>query len=102
MKTTILLFAVIFGYITPTYSQLNRQRKTDTTIEQLQNNKNDDFGNYKFDKFSNFQYVANKTRTKPIHRNIFSGQHALFPPKVRGQDALSQTNGYIPYESLQT
>ena len=53
MKTTILLFALIFGYITPTYSQLNRHRKTDATPEQFQNKKNDDFGNYKFvDKFS--------------------------------------------------
>src|SRR5688572_4591618 len=52
MKTTILLFAVIFGYITPTYSQLNRHRKTDATSEQFQNKGNYDFGNYKFDKFS--------------------------------------------------
>ncbi len=52
MKTTILLFVVIFGYITPTYSQLNRHRKTDATREQLQNRKNYDFGNYNFDKFS--------------------------------------------------
>jgi len=53
MKTTILLFALIFGYITPTYSQLNRHRKTDATSEQFQNKKNDDFGNYQFgDKFS--------------------------------------------------
>jgi hypothetical protein len=51
MKITVLLFAVIFGYITPTYSQLNRHRKTDATSEQFQNKKNDDFGNYKFDKF---------------------------------------------------
>src|SRR5688572_15931427 len=52
MKTTILLLTVIFGYITPTYSQLNRHRKLDTTSDQFQNKKNDDFGNYKFDKFS--------------------------------------------------
>jgi hypothetical protein len=52
MKTTILLFTVIFGYITPTYSQLNRHRKMDTTSDQFQNKKNYDFGNYKFDKFS--------------------------------------------------
>ena len=53
MKTTILLFALIFGYITPTYSQLNRHRKTDAATEQFQNKKSDDFGNYKFaDKFS--------------------------------------------------
>jgi hypothetical protein len=52
MKTVILLFAVIFGYITPTYSQLNRHRKADAAGERFQNKKNDDFGNYKFDKFS--------------------------------------------------
>ena len=60
MKTTILLFAVIFGYITPTYSQLNRHRETDATSEQFQNKKNDDFGNYKFDKFSDF--LSNRER----------------------------------------
>ncbi|WP_276371893.1 hypothetical protein [Chryseolinea sp. H1M3-3] len=56
MKTTVLLFAVIFGYITPTYSQLNRHRKTDTTSEQFQNKKNDDFSNYKFDDFSRYKF----------------------------------------------
>ena len=54
MKTTILLFAVIFGYITPTYSQLNRHRKIDRTSEQFQNKKSDDFGKYEFDIFSKF------------------------------------------------
>ena len=44
MKTTILLCALIFGYITPIYSQLNRHGET----KQFQNKKNDDFGNYKF------------------------------------------------------
>ena len=58
MKTTILLLAVIFGYITPTYSQLNRHRKTDATSEQFRNKKNDDFGNYKFDKFSKFDLFS--------------------------------------------
>jgi hypothetical protein len=56
MKTTILLFAVIFGYITPTYSQLNRQPETDATSEQFQNKNNDDFGSYKFDKFSDYKF----------------------------------------------
>jgi hypothetical protein len=55
MKTTILLFAVIFGYITPTYSQLNRHLETDTTSEQFQNKTIDDFGNYKVVKFSNYK-----------------------------------------------
>ena len=60
MKTTILLFAVIFGCIAPTYSQLNRHRKAgltsevfqDKTSELLQKKKNYDFGHYKFDKLS--------------------------------------------------
>jgi hypothetical protein len=60
MKTTILLFAVIFGCIAPTYSQLNRHRKGGTTSElfqkktsePFQNKKNYDFGNYNFDKFN--------------------------------------------------
>jgi hypothetical protein len=60
MKTTILLFAVIFGCIAPAYSQLNRHRKAGTTSElfenktseQFRNKKNYDFGHYKFDKLS--------------------------------------------------
>ena len=52
MKTTILLFALILGYITPTFAQLNLHRKSDATTEQFPNKKNDYF-NYKFvDKFS--------------------------------------------------
>jgi hypothetical protein len=68
MKTTILLFAVIFGYITPTYSQLNRHRETDATTEQFQNKKSDDFGNYKFVNFSNYKvdkfndFLSNRSR----------------------------------------
>ena len=46
MKTTILLFAVIFGYITPTYSQIDPDNKTDAGNELFRNY---DFGNYKFD-----------------------------------------------------
>ena len=64
MKTTILLFAVIFGYITPTYSQLNRHRKTDATSEQFLNKKNDDFGNYKFDIFSKFDMFSGSLSDK--------------------------------------
>jgi hypothetical protein len=53
MKIAILLLALIFGYTTPIYSQLNRHRKTDATTEQYQNKMNADFSNYKFvDKFS--------------------------------------------------
>jgi len=55
MKTTIL-FALIFGFIIPTYSQINLHRKADANTEQFlgkQNKKNDDFGDYKFaDKFN--------------------------------------------------
>ena len=70
MKTTILLFAVIFGYVTPTYSQLNRQPETDARSEQFQNKKNDDFRNYKFDKFSDFlskreRDIFNMSPTRP-------------------------------------
>jgi hypothetical protein len=59
MKTTILLFAVIFGCLTPAYSQLNRHPKASITSELLHNklnerlqNKGYDPGNYKFGKFS--------------------------------------------------
>jgi hypothetical protein len=56
MKTTILLFALIFGCIIPTYSQINLHRKADASTDQFlgkKNKKNDDFGHYKFvDKFS--------------------------------------------------
>jgi len=53
MKTTILLLALIFGYITPIYSQINLQRKTDAPPQPVQIEENSDFGNYKFvDKFS--------------------------------------------------
>lgn len=54
MKTPLLLFAVIFGYITPTYSQLNRHREMDSTSEHFQRKKNDDFGSYQFHNFKNY------------------------------------------------
>jgi hypothetical protein len=72
MKITILLFAVIFGYITPTYSQLNRHPKTDTTSEQFQNRKNYDFLNYKFDKFYNYQFDKFKDFLGNRERDIFN------------------------------
>jgi hypothetical protein len=56
MKTTILLFAVIVGYITPTYSQLNRQRETGPRSERFQNKKYVDFETYKFGKFDNNEF----------------------------------------------
>jgi hypothetical protein len=52
MKTTVVLFAAIFGFIIPTYSQLNRHRKVDATSGQPQERKTYDFGNYEFDKFT--------------------------------------------------
>ena len=54
MKTTILLFAVMLGYLTPIYSQLNRHVESDVKIEQFQK-KGDDFGTYKFDTFGNYK-----------------------------------------------
>src|SRR5687768_6828545 len=60
MKRAILLFAVIFAYITPTYSQLNRQSETGVKSEHFQNKKNHDFRIYKFDKFSDF--LSNRGR----------------------------------------
>ena len=72
MKTTLLLIAVIFGYITPTYSQLNRQRETDATNEQFQNKKNDDFGNHKFDKFSNYKVDKFSDFLSNRERDIFN------------------------------
>lgn len=91
MKTTILLFAVIFGYITPTYSQLNSHRKLDATSEQFRNKKNDDFGNYKFDKFSGFlsgrtRDIFNMSPTRPAPTKstteIYSGDKMpCFHPK---------------------
>ena len=72
MKTAILLLAVIFGYITPTYSQLNRHRKTDTTSEQFQNRKNYDFLNYKFDKFSDYKFDKFSDFLSNMDRDIFN------------------------------
>jgi hypothetical protein len=71
MKTTILLFAVIFGYITPTYSQLNRQPETDAWSEQFQNKKNDE-GNYKFDKFSDYKFDKFSDFLSNRERDIFN------------------------------
>ena len=51
MRTTVLLFALIFGCMIPTYSQINRHRKIDTRAEQFlvkKNKKSNDFGNYNF------------------------------------------------------
>lgn len=83
MKTTILLFAVIFGYITPTYSQLNRHRKTDPTTEQFQDKKNDDFGSYNFfDKFSGSLSYSFRPAPSKFTEEIYSGDAMpCFHPK---------------------
>lgn len=56
MKTTIPLFALILGCIIPTFSQINHNRKADTTIQDFSfspKKKNGYLGNYKFaDKFT--------------------------------------------------
>ena len=57
MKTTILLLVLIFGYIAPTYSQLNRQRQIEGTIERFQNKTPDQFPNKKNDDFSSYKFA---------------------------------------------
>ena len=85
MKTTILLFALIFGFIVPTYSQLNRHRKTDAT-EQLQNKKNDDFGNYKFlDKFNGS--LSDRPRDS-FHMSPFKPAPSKFTEQIYSRDAM--------------
>ena len=91
MKTTILLFAVIFGYITPTYSQLNRHRKTDTTSEQFQNKKNDDFINYKFDKFSDYKFDKFSDFLSNRERDIFN-MSPIWPAPSSSQRIYIQRN----------
>jgi hypothetical protein len=88
MKTTIvLLFVVIFGSTTRTYSQLSRQRGTDARRDQFQSKKYDDFGNYNFDKFSfnkvdkfsnNYfdkfnDFLSKRERNRPAQGNSQSG-----------------------------
>jgi len=53
---TILLSAIILGYITPTYSQVNQHRETGAPREPFQNNTNFDFGNELFDKSGNYKF----------------------------------------------
>jgi hypothetical protein len=107
MKTTILLFALIFGYITPTYSQLNRHRKTDAT-EQFQNKKNDDFGNYKFFyKFSgslsnwapdSFNMSPKRPAPSKFTEEIYSGDDKMpcFHPKSGDDMPCFKPEGIFP------
>jgi len=108
MKTTILLFALIFGYITPIYSQLNLHRKTDRTREDLQNRKNVDFNNYKyFDKFSGSSsdrafdsFNMSPTRLAPgnLTEEIYSGNDGMpcLHPKSGDNLPCLKPNGTFP------
>ena len=75
MKTTILLFAVIFGCVAPAFSQLNPHHKTDPDSEQFKNKKYYDFGIYSFDKFSNDyvdkfnDFLSKRERNRPAPGN---------------------------------
>src|SRR5688500_29673 len=106
MKTAILLFAVIVGYITPTYSQLNRHRKADATSEQFQNKGNYYFGNYKFDKFSGSlrdwaRDGSNMLPTRPkpseLTEEIYSGDNMpCFHPKSGESIPCLKPTGTFP------
>ena len=52
MKTTGLFLALVFGCLSPIYSQLNRHHRGADKSDQLENKEDNDFGNYNFiDKF---------------------------------------------------
>jgi len=99
MKTTIILFALIFGYMTPTYSQLNRHRKIDRPTEQFQNKRNDDFGNYKFDdKFSGTSGYSFRTAPSKFTEEIYSGHDNMpcFQPKTGDEMPCFKPQGMFP------
>ena len=106
MKTAILLLAVIVGYATPAYAQVNRDRKPDATGEQFQSKKNYDFGNYKFDKFNGFlTYRARDsfnmwpTRPAPSRspNEIYSGSKMpCFHPKSGDEMPCLKPTGTFP------
>jgi hypothetical protein len=82
MKATILLFAVILGYITPAYSQLNRHRKTGIPSVQPHNKKADDFGSLKLYKSTDFLHnrkrdIFDMSPTRPalteFTKEVYSG-----------------------------
>jgi hypothetical protein len=56
MKTPLLLLALIFGYMAPTYPQPSRHLEMDSTSEHFRTKKNDDFGRYQFHNFKNYQF----------------------------------------------
>ena len=111
MKTTVLLFALIFGCIIPTYSQINIHRKTEAGTEQFlrkKNNKNDDFGNYKFiDKFSdawsdraldNFDMSPLSVRSR-VARPAPNPRASKFAKEVYSEDDMpcfKPKSNYIP------
>ncbi|MEJ7647060.1 MAG: hypothetical protein WKF87_20850 [Chryseolinea sp.] len=113
MKTTILLFAAVLGYITPTYSQLNRDRE-EVPSELYQNKLNYDFGNvnfdksgnYKFDIFNNFLRTRDRdtlnwlpTRPAPGKsvEKIYSGDNMpCFHPKSGDNMPCSEPTGTFP------
>lgn len=111
MKTTILLFALSFGCIIPTYSQINIHRKTDAGTDQFlgkKNKKNDDFGNYKFvDKFSDawsdraldiFDMSPMRVRSR-VPRPAQSPGASKFTKEVYSEDhmpCLKPKGNYIP------
>jgi hypothetical protein len=109
MKTAIL-YALIFGCIIPTYSQINRHRKTDTSTEQFsgkQNKKNNDFGDYKFDdKFNdswNDRSLDNFTMPRAgrmpgkISEEIYSGDNM---PCVKPEGTFSM-KAYKPDSTVE-
>jgi hypothetical protein len=110
MKTAILIVAVIFGYIAPSYSQLNSHRKIDSTSKHFQNKKNDDFGNYKFDQFSGFMtYRARDsfnmwpTRPEPskFTKEIYSGNKMpCIHPKSGDRMPCLKPTGAFPMRVL--
>jgi hypothetical protein len=82
MKTNILLLALVFGCMIPTYSQLNLHRKLDAAPEQLQNKKNSDFDKYNFvDKFG--APLSNPAEMSPM----IPGQNK-FSDKIQSRNAM--------------
>lgn len=92
MKTTILLSAVIFGYIIPTYSQLKRQPETEARSERFQNKKNDDFPDYKFDKFGDYKFDEFNDFLSNRERDIFNMSPTRPTPNSSQMKYLQRNN----------